>query len=318
MDANGAFFQSNAMKPFAADLLAVPLLAFALSTGSAQNTAPAAATNAAGTNAPRRGGNRPAPETTPQAPETLPGNGLAQHDFLYAGENGNHLNLYIIRKGKVDWSYTHPGRGEISDAMLLSNGNVLFARQFGVTEVSPDKKVVWNYDAPAGNEVHTAQAIGKDHVLFVQNGNPALLKVVNTTTGETNVEFELPVRGTNRNQVHTQFRHARLTAAGTVLVGHMDLNKICEYDSNGKQISSWDSPSPWTVAELEEWQHSGDVRKPLRPGNHAQGRRGLGVSQGGSAGNQDSEHAVRGPFGQRQHGHQQLAHQGQRHGRPGI
>jgi outer membrane protein assembly factor BamB len=209
-------------------------------------------TNAAATNAPRRSGGQPAPETTPQAPETLPGNGLAQHDFLYAGENGNHLNIYVIRKGKLDWSYTHPlTRGEISDAMLLSNGNVLFARQFGVTEVSPDKKVVWNYDAPDGSEVHTAQAIGKDHVLLIENGLPPRLKVLNKTSGAVVKEFELPARGTNQNQVHGQFRHARITAAGNVLVAHLDLGKVAEYDPSGKEV--WSYPVPggaWTVQEL--------------------------------------------------------------------
>src|SRR5882672_452503 len=66
------------------------------------------------------------------APAVLPGNGLAQHDFFYAGE-GSHQNMYLVRKGKVVWSFTDPAaKGEISDAVLMSNGNVVFARQFGV------------------------------------------------------------------------------------------------------------------------------------------------------------------------------------------
>jgi len=190
--------------------------------------------------------------STPAAPSVLPGPGLAQHDFFYAGEGGGRHNMYIVRKGKVDWSYenTDPqSKGEISDATLLSNGNVLFAHQFGVTEITAEKKVVWNYDAPAGTEIHTAQAIGKEHVVFIRNGNPAKVMVVNTTSGATEKEFKLPVA--NPNSVHGQFRHARLTEAGTLLVGHMDSHKLCEYDVNGKELWSLAVPDVWMAAPLK-------------------------------------------------------------------
>jgi outer membrane protein assembly factor BamB len=190
----------------------------------------------------------------PAAPKVLPGQGLAQHDFFYAGEGDGHHRMFIVRKGKVDWSYenTDPqSKGEISDAMLLSNGNVLFAHQFGVTEITADKKVLWNYDAPPGTEIHTAQAIGREHVVVIRNGNPAKCFVVNTITGATEKEFELPVRNTNANGIHGQFRHARLTAAGTLLVGHMDLRKICEYDLDGKELWSLPVPDLWMAAPLQ-------------------------------------------------------------------
>jgi outer membrane protein assembly factor BamB len=210
-------------------------------------------TNGSATNAPRRRGNAAPPDTSPQAPEVLPGKGFAEHDFLYAGENGGQQNIYIIRKGKLDWSYKHDAtRGEISDAMLLANGNVLFAHQFGVSEVSPDKKVVWNYDAPPGTEIHTAQAIGKDHILLIENGLPPKLKVLNRTSGATVKEFVLPTRGTNANSIHSQFRHARVTAAGNVLVAHLDLAKAVEYDPSGKEL--WSYPVPggaWIAEELK-------------------------------------------------------------------
>jgi hypothetical protein len=65
----------------------------------------------------------------PSAPEVLPGKGLAQHDFFYAGE-AKEERMFIVRNGEVVWTYTHNGRGEISDALWLPNGNVLFAHQF--------------------------------------------------------------------------------------------------------------------------------------------------------------------------------------------
>ncbi len=184
----------------------------------------------------------------PVAPESLPGKGLGQFDFFYAGE-AKARNMYIVRNGKITWSYIDTvGKGEISDAVLMTNGNILFAHQFGVTLISRDKKVLWNYDAPAGYETHTAQPIGKDRVVFIQNGNPAKLFVINIRTGKTEKEFELPVK--NPTSVHGQFRHARLTKSGTILVAHMDMGKVSEYDINGKQLLSIDVPGVWSAEPL--------------------------------------------------------------------
>ncbi len=182
------------------------------------------------------------------SPAQLPGKGLAQHDFLYAGESHNR-RIFIVRQGKIVWSYDDPaGKGEISDAVMLSNGNVLFAHQYGVTEITPEKKVVWNYDAPVGHEVHTAVPIGKERVLFIQNGDPAVLRVVNIVTGA--VEKEMPLAVKHPASVHGQFRHARLTDKGTLLVAHMDLNKVVEYDSNGNELWSFPAVGAWGVTPL--------------------------------------------------------------------
>lgn len=180
---------------------------------------------------------------------TLPGNDLARHDFLYAGESKDR-KIFLVRGGKIVWSYEDPaGRGEISDAVLLSNGNILFAHQYGVTEITPEKKVVWNYDVPAGHEVHTAVPIGNDRVLYIQNGDPALLRVVNIRSGA--IEKELTLLTKVPASVHGQFRHARLTPNGTLLVAHMDLNKVVEYDATGKELWSFPAKGAWSVTPLE-------------------------------------------------------------------
>ena len=93
-----------------------------------------------------------------------------RHIITLGGGSTTTHAYNIVRGGKIAWSYSDPAaKGEISDAVLLSNGNVLFAHQFGITEITPDKKVVWNYDAPAGYEVHTAVPIGAERVLYIQN-----------------------------------------------------------------------------------------------------------------------------------------------------
>ena len=182
------------------------------------------------------------------SPSQLPGKGLAQHDFLYAGESHDR-KIFIVRQGKITWSYDDSaGKGEISDAVMLSNGNILFAHQFGVTEITPEKNVVWNYDAPAGHEVHTAVPIGKEHVLYIQNGAPAVLRVVNILTNA--IEKEIPLTVSQPASTHGQFRHARLTDKGTLLVAHMDLNKVVEYDFDGKELWSFPGAGPWGVTPL--------------------------------------------------------------------
>jgi hypothetical protein len=188
-------------------------------------------------------------QNTPPGPQVLPGKGAKEFNFLYAGE-GKYHRIYIVRGGQITWSYVDTtSRGEISDAVLMTNGNVLFAHQFGITLLSPDKKVLWNYDTPKNHETHTAQPIGNDHVVFVQNGDTAKLYVMNIHTNKVEREIVLPVK--NPKNVHPQFRHARLTKAGTILIAHMDLGKVCEYDVNGKELLSIDVPSVWSAEELK-------------------------------------------------------------------
>lgn len=188
------------------------------------------------------------PNSAPNLPAHLPGEGLAQHDFMCTGESRDR-RIFIVRHGEIAWTYDDPaGKGEISDAVMLSNGNILFAHQFGVSEITPDKKVVWNYDAPAGHEIHTAAPIGNDHVLFIMNGDPAVVRVVNIVTGVTGREFVLPTG--HPVSVHAQFRHARLTPNGTLVVANMQLNKVVEYDYDGNELWSFPAMTPWAVTPL--------------------------------------------------------------------
>jgi hypothetical protein len=195
---------------------------------------------------------------TQNSPSVLPGRGLSQHPFFYAGE-WNHpspdQSMYIVRDGKVVWSYAiklkSPSGGiqEYSDATLLSNGSVVFARMSGATLISAAKEVLWSYDAPKGFEVHVAQPLGLDRVMIIQNGNPAKMMIFDLTTGKIQKELVLPTG--NPDKTHGQFRRARITAAGTLLAAHMDDNKVAEYDMAGKEIWSLTVPSPWAAVRLK-------------------------------------------------------------------
>lgn len=174
---------------------------------------------------------------------------LSHRDFFYAGEGKIH-HMYIVRDGKIAWHYHNPqSRGEISDASLLENGNVLFAHQFGVTEITADKEVVWSIDAPKGTEIHTVQPIGKDHIVYVQNGDTAKLVVMNIRLKKIIRAF--PLETQQPPKVHGQFRNARLTDKGTLLVAHMDFGKVREYNSKGDILLDIAIPGPWSVAPLK-------------------------------------------------------------------
>jgi hypothetical protein len=197
-------------------------------------------------------------DPTPLSPVVLPGHGLAEHPFLYAGEWDTRKplkqSMFIVRDGRIVWQYSMPlknargGIQEFDDATLLSNGNVLFSHMSGATEIGPDQKVVWDYVAPPGTEVHSAQAIDADHVLIMRNGNPAEAMIINTTTNQ--VEREIPVP-TTITKTHGQFRHIRMTAAHTILIPHMSEGRVDECDLSGKVIWSVPAVHVWSAIRLK-------------------------------------------------------------------
>ncbi len=190
--------------------------------------------------------NWPEPAGTPPA---LPGRGLAQHPMLYAGEGYN--TIFLVSGGKVIWTYSAGRGGEIDDVWLLSNGHVLYAKQFKVEEITPQKEIVWRYDVPPGTEVHSAQPIGLDKVLLVQNGLPPKAIIINKTTGAVEMEHALPAESlTDPRTVHAQFRRIRMTAGGTYLLPFLRMNRVTEFDKAFNPIWTYDIPTPWAAIRL--------------------------------------------------------------------
>jgi PQQ-like domain len=188
----------------------------------------------------------------------LPGHGASQHPFLYTGEwdhRKSDQTIFVIRDGKVAWSYAIPIKDaggtlqELGDATMLSNGNILFCRKVGASEITPDKKIVWDFPAPAGTEIHSVQPLGLDRVLLVQNGNPARLLIIHLPSGKIEKDLTLPVP--NPQKPHLQFRRVRLTREGTFLAAHLDDKKVVEYDQDGKEIWSFTTPGPWDAVRLK-------------------------------------------------------------------
>jgi hypothetical protein len=200
-----------------------------------------------------------ATNTVSYAPAVLPGKGLAQHPFLYTGEwdyRKTNQTIFVVREGKVVWTYSIPIKDangtlqELGDATMLSNGNIVFCRKVGASEVTPDKKIIWNMDAPKGTEVHSIQPIGLNRVLVTQNGNPAKLMLINIVTGKTEKEMTFPVLNPEKSP-HIQFRRVHQTKEGTFLAAHLRDQKVVEYDANFKEIWSYAVKYPWDAVRLK-------------------------------------------------------------------
>lgn len=208
----------------------------------------------------------------PDPPATLPGHGLAQHDFLYSGEfdtRNTNQTMFLVKGGKVAWTYTIPIKdrnnnlSEFSDMHRCSNGDIVFAMKTGWRKIDKDGNTIFNYECPLIGtnadgkliwaECHSAQPIGDDRVFFMQNGLPAHAYLYNLKTGKTEMEHEMKTKEpVDARSIHGQFRNVRLTKAGTYLIAHMNLGMVIEYDKNWKEIwRTTNAPSVWHATRLK-------------------------------------------------------------------
>lgn len=182
----------------------------------------------------------------------LPGGGLERHPMLYVGSN--YHKMFLVKDGKVIWTYATGPSPEFDDIWMMSNGNILFSHMQYVAVISPNKKVLWRYDAVTSmdakkTEIHACQPIGLDKIMFVENGLPPRLKVINIKTGAVEVDHELPFE--EKRGVHGQFRRARVTAQGTYLISFLNLGRVVEYDKDFKEIWKYEIPTPWAAIRLK-------------------------------------------------------------------
>jgi hypothetical protein len=201
----------------------------------------------------------------------LPGNGLAQHDFLYSGEwdtRKTNQTMFLIKGGKVVWTYQIPIKdangnlSEFSDMHRLSNGDIVFAYKTGWRKINTAGETIYDYQCPSIGtnfdgkliwaECHSAQPIGPDRVFFMQNGMPAKCFLFNVKTRQLEMQHEVKTKApVDAKSIHGQFRNVRMTKAGTYLLAHMNLGRVIEYDKDWKEIWSCDAPSVWHAARLK-------------------------------------------------------------------
>jgi len=199
----------------------------------------------------------------------LPGNGPRQHDFIYTGEFDTRkkvATISLVQGGKVTKTYqiptTDPSNGqlsEFSDLHRLSNGDIVYAYKTGWRKVDADGNVIYDFKCPSDigpdgksywKECHSAQPFGTNRVLFMLNGHPAKLCLFNIREGRMEMEHVMQTKS-ETGSVHGEFRNVRMTKAGTYLIGHMDLNRVIEYDRDWHTIwETTNAPSVWHAVRL--------------------------------------------------------------------
>ncbi len=192
----------------------------------------------------------------------------SRYDFLWAGEwQGGEAagtqKMYIIRGGKIAWTYTERLMCEFDDTWMRSDGSIVMSERRGAREIKDEKdtSTVWyvfqNVDgAGAQGELHVMQPIGLDKVFYIVNkGTYSLGYMVNTKTNDTLQQWRIPGNPSNTS-IHMNFRHARITQNGTMLCAHMDWGRVCEYDTTKNLKLLWaDSTNvggnPWSAVLLK-------------------------------------------------------------------
>jgi hypothetical protein len=210
-----------------------------------------------------------APTTMPvsYAPSTLPGNGMAEHDFIFTGEWDTRkpmATLSLVQGGKVPFSYQIPTKdeftkevSEFSDLHMCSNGDIVFAYKTGWRKIDKTGKTLYDYRCPKGslgyNECHSAQPIDNDRVFFMENGTPhAVARIYNIATKQIEMEHVVAAKEpVDQKSVHGQFRNVRRLPNGHYLISHMNLGKVIEYDTDWKEVWSCDAPSVWDAIRLK-------------------------------------------------------------------
>lgn len=214
---------------------------------------------------------------------------LEMHPFLYAGEfqkqnlGGNEYfdnqKVYLVRDGKIAWTYlatmaTTGGKlVELGDISMKSDGHIVMSLGWGgAREIIPDynnpanSKIVWS--CKAEGQVHTAQPVGPDKVFVIDNTRNPKAKLYDEKTGAVLRTWDLPTVGTD---AHSMFRHCRMTKAGTLLIAHMNMAKVVEYDATTvKPIWSVEGmPHCWAAVRLKNGNTmvSGNENKYVREVN---------------------------------------------------
>lgn len=164
------------------------------------------------------------------------------HKFITADSSKKRIAI-IDEDGKTAWESKI---GPLHDLHVLSNGNILFQRNWTeVVEVDPKtNETVWSYDAKQspGNqnrkvEVHAFQRLENGNTMIVESGSTRILEV--SSDGE--IVHELALRVTKPHP-HTDTRLVRKLATGNYLVCHESDGLVREYAPDG--TTAWEYEVP--------------------------------------------------------------------------
>lgn len=168
-----------------------------------------------------------------------------RHRILISGCNLGSVSI-VNEESKTEWSM--PYGSEISDAVLLPNGNVLHScKTDGIREIKPDYasgkggEIVWQWKPAVVNgkpgEVHSCQLLPENKILVGESHDGvSYLKEIDHATGKVLKAVELKGLGGQ----HSSFRQVRKTREGTYLITHFDgQGSAKEYNADGKLLRTF-------------------------------------------------------------------------------
>lgn len=136
--------------------------------------------------------------------------------------------VFIISdEGKVLWQY--PAEN-CNDIWVLPNGNLLFNTGDGVKEVTRDKKLVFNYQSKS--EIYACQRLPNGNTFVGECNSGQLLEI--SPDGRITQKIKLLFDGVDGG--HAYMRNARKLENGNYLVAHYGLDKVSEYNPEGKTV----------------------------------------------------------------------------------
>lgn len=133
----------------------------------------------------------------------------------------------VSAEGKVEWEYPTEN---CNDIWVLPNGNLLFNTGHGVKEVTRKKEVVFSYESKS--EIYACQRLLNGNTFIGECNSGRLLEV----NQEGKIVKTIRLLPDSIDGGHSYMRNARKLGNGNYLVAHYGLDKVCEYDSDGKLV----------------------------------------------------------------------------------
>ena len=168
-----------------------------------------------------------------------------KHRILVSGCGLGAISI-IGEDAQTEWSMLIAT--EVSDSILLKNGNVLHScKTEGIREIKPDYasgkggKTVWEWKPEVINgksgEVHSCQLLPDGKILVGESHDGiSYLKEIDHATGKVVKSVELKGLGDQ----HSTFRQVRKTPTGTYLITHFSGKASAkEFDAQGKLLRTF-------------------------------------------------------------------------------
>ncbi len=131
----------------------------------------------------------------------------------------------VSAEGKAIWEY--PAEN-CNDIWVLPNGNLLFNTGHGVKEVTRSKEVVFSYESKS--EIYACQRLPSGNTFIGECSSGRLLEV----NPDGKIVKTIKLLPDSVDGGHSFMRNARKLENGNYLVAHYGLDKVCEYDPEGK------------------------------------------------------------------------------------